>query len=592
MFIPVKNYLKKYFFVLGEKKRKFPIIIGCFILASMLDLLSIGLVGPFVASVISPTDVIGRFYLLGDLKQKYCPDNKDFVLALGVIIILAFYAKGVISYFVHKFIVKFSFGHQADMIKLLVSSYQSMDYEEVIEKNTSSLLNTVSGNVRVYVEMTLMSSLKLLSELFVFITVIYLLAITNISAMLLLGMLFVIVFVFYDKYAKKPFKLSGQMTALASESILRGIRECMGSIKEVKILNKRSFFFSRIGAAAEKYAEFGSKAQALQNIPRYLLESTVVSFVIVLAGYTVFSDFEPAQAMAVLGVFAVASVRLLPSVFQISVAFSNMRFSEHHLYELYDDLISLEKSHLKPKKEIFEDNYVDDGESFKSLKLECVSYQYPQSKKYAVSQLNFEIRKGECVGITGKSGSGKTTLIDIMLGLLTPKEGRVILNELPLSEHIDFWYKTVMYIPQTIFLIDDSIKNNIALGEVEIDNSRLESAIISSQLDTVVKNLPHGVDTCIGEDGVKLSGGQRQRVALARALYHQREVIILDEATSALDAETEKQVVDEINQLKGKKTLIVIAHRFETLKYCDRIVEIQDGRLIEKGNFSTYVHNA
>ena len=577
----MKKYLREYFYILGDKRIKLALIVTLFILSSLLELIGIGLIGPFMGAIISPDDSSG-FGPFVMLKNYFSYDTKDFILVLGGGIIGVFYIKGFSAYWVHKSIVRFSFEHQAFIISKLMKAYQNMPYEMHLLRNSSSIINVISGHVRFYTEMTLMASLKLASECIIFLSIIILLAITNFWATSMLGVLILIIFLAYDALVKKPFHNAGRETAISSENVIKGVNEGIGGLKEITILGKKNYFHRKVKQAAYRYAEYAAKAQAMQNIPRYMLESAVISFVITFAIYSLYTKGNVASAMSVIGMFAVAAVRLMPSAYQMSVTFTNLRFSKHHMGELYQDLKDLDK--YDGARETNKDKDNVEQRRFEKLTFQNVNYRYPESGTDTLEGLELEILKGDCIGIIGKSGSGKTTLIDIILGLLTPQKGKVSLNDMPLNESINSWYEMVAYIPQDIYLTDDSLKRNIALGidDKNIDDEKINQAISMAQLTQVVGGLDDGVDTVLGENGVKLSGGQKQRVALARAIYHEREVIIMDEATSALDSETEKQVVTEINSLKGKKTLIIIAHRLSTVKNCNRIVTIANGKIVQE----------
>ena len=575
----MNKYIQHYFYILGEKRIRLVLIVVLFILASFLELIGIGLVGPFIGAIISPDNVNVDFGIF-ELFRKYLPDDtKGFILILGGGIISVFYIKGFAAYWVQRIIVKFSFNHQAYIISKLMTAYQSMPYENHLSRNSASLINTISGHIRLYTEQTLMASLKLVSELIIFCSIIVLLAATNIWATSILGVLILIVFFMYDFLVKESFQESGRRTAESSEEVIRGVSEGIGGLKEIRILGKNDYFHRKVKGAAYRYAEYGAKAQAMQNIPRYMLESAVVSFVIILAIYTLYTNGDVASALSVIGMFAVAAVRLMPSTYQMSIALTSLRFSKHHMNELYEDLLDLKKYSDSIKNE--KDKFKNESHKFANLTLNKINYQYPEANSYAIKNLDLKISKGDCIGVIGKSGSGKTTLIDIVLGLLQPLNGEVLLNDVPIDKCLSSWHGMVAYIPQDIYLVDDSLRKNIALGvnDEDIDEDKVKNAINMAQLNHVVDGLPEGEDAILGENGIKLSGGQKQRVALARAIYHEREVIVMDEATSALDSETEEQVVAEINSLKGKKTLVIIAHRLSTIKNCNRIITIENGMI-------------
>jgi ABC-type multidrug transport system fused ATPase/permease subunit len=294
-----------------------------------------------------------------------------------------------------------------------------------------------------------------------------------------------------------------------------------------------------------------------------------------------------------MGVFAVASIRLLPATSQMLNALGRMRESSYALDMLYHDLKEIEshgfrdrlirRQPLQPisKPVVFHNE----------IRLQKISYRYPNASSLAINNLSLTLRKGESIAFVGKSGSGKTTLADLLLGLLMPASGDIQVDGRSIYQDLRSWQDLVGYIPQSIFLTDDTIENNIAFGvpAERIDSSRLQAAIQSAQLTDLIDHLPEGVHTRVGERGVRLSGGQRQRIGIARALYHGREVLILDEATSALDTETERQIDDAISSLAGSKTLIIIAHRVSTIEKCDRIYRIEAGTVKQSGTYAEII---
>ena len=293
------------------------------------------------------------------------------------------------------------------------------------------------------------------------------------------------------------------------------------------------------------------------------------------------------SALPVISAFGVASLRLMPSIAQVIASFTQVRFGKYAVDLLYEDInnfepISGSKISIDSKKSVF-----------KSLELSNITYSYPNIEQTTIKNISITILNGEAIGIIGSSGSGKTTLIDIFLGLLKPEKGRILYNKENIDNNLHNWREQVAYLPQQVFLIDDSIEKNIALGEEQsnIDKKQVESAIRKSKLEDLVISLPEGIKTKIGENGVRLSGGQRQRIALARAFYHNRSVLVLDESTSSLDYETEREIVNEIQELKGNKTMIVVAHRLNTLEHCDRIYKIEKGEIISSGSYEDIVKN-
>ena len=288
--------------------------------------------------------------------------------------------------------------------------------------------------------------------------------------------------------------------------------------------------------------------------------------------------------------FGVAALRLIPSANRISGAVISVRYGSFAMNELYRDVNETQNinldfpligSHdLKPKVSKFK---------FRKLEVKNISYLYPQADTDAISNLSMVVDSNQSIGIIGKSGSGKTTLINIILGLLTPQKGTVEVNGVPIKNDLRSWLDIVAYIPQDVFIFDDTIRRNIAMGvpDEKIDMEKLAQSIAVAQLKDVVNKLPDNIETIVGERGVRLSGGERQRLALARSFYHEREVIIMDEATAALDNETERQLVGAINEFKIHKTMIIIAHRLSTLKDCNIIYEVDNGRIIDSSSFES-----
>ncbi|MGA9377411.1 MAG: ATP-binding cassette domain-containing protein, partial [Phormidium sp.] len=309
--------------------------------------------------------------------------------------------------------------------------------------------------------------------------------------------------------------------------------------------------------------------------------------------------------VSVLGIFAIASIRLLPSASQLMSNMGVLRNFKPTLDRLYLDLKEIEKpeavNYLKISQGVIPSKGVkfERQQSIKTIAmpfteeivLNKVNYAYPEVASNSLTDISLIVKKGESIGLIGKSGAGKTTLVDVFLGLLIPQSGDIQVDSLSVYGSLRSWQNLIGYIPQSIFLTDDTIERNIAFGvqDHQIDQQRLDEAIKSAQLSELIAQLPEGRQTMVGEHGVRLSGGQRQRIGIARALYHEREILVLDEATSALDNETENLISQAIQDLSGTKTMIIIAHRLTTLEHCDRIYEMEKGRIVKSGSYQEVV---
>ena len=321
-------------------------------------------------------------------------------------------------------------------------------------------------------------------------------------------------------------------------------------------------------------------------MPRFLFEVlAVLSLIIIILSMTM-QDKETSTILATLAIFGAAAFRLMPSITRILAAIQSLRYGLPVL-----DLIAQELSFSNAATQITTSKkMINFSSAFKDkLVMENVVFSYPEVSLPSLKDSSLEIKRGECVGIIGPSGSGKSTLVDIILGLLKPERGSVLVDDKDIHSNVRSWQGQIGYVPQFIFLLDDSLRNNIAFGVIEddIDDTLIEQAIETAQLSEFVRDLPKGIHTDVGERGVRLSGGQRQRIGIARALYQNPCVIVLDEATSSLDYNTEKRIMDTVYKLNQEKTVIIIAHRVSTLKDCDRIYRLEDGKIVEEGESSS-----
>jgi len=392
---------------------------------------------------------------------------------------------------------------------------------------------------------------------------------------------FVVVIYTYLKFFRGRLMEYGRLANLHSTSMVQAVNEGMSGFKELRILGREKRFFNTLRDEANGYASSRVKSSIISIAPRYLLELLLVLSVVILVVVVDFLGRDLGDTVPVLSMLAVASLRLFPSLNQIVNGISRIRYSHNTVETLYNDLKNLTK--FSDQTDLCATGLV--GE-FKSLELESVSFAYAGSNPI-ISNLSIKVNAGDVIGFIGETGSGKTTLINIILGLIKPTKGEVLVNGKREGHSSKRLQGQVAYLPQKVFLIDDTLRNNIALGEDldEIDMDRLNLSIESARLSKVVKGLPHGINTNIGESGVKLSGGQQQRIALARAFYFSRSILVMDESTSALDQETEGEIIDEIERNKKESTIIIITHRPTTLKHCDKVYKLEQGSITECKKF-------
>ena len=357
------------------------------------------------------------------------------------------------------------------------------------------------------------------------------------------------------------------------------MNQSLGGIKEIKVLNREKSFIQQYDLYFSKYVRVLRLNRLIGVIPKYIIEMVCMTGLLLAIIFKIlFGQKDLLEFVPQLAVFAVAAFRLLPSVGKINEHLSAVLYAKPSLELIYNDLMEVEN--LNEFKSVVDDSW----KLQKGIEVKNISYSYPDGEGDVIADASFVINKGDTVAFVGSSGAGKSTLVDILLGLLPPKYGKIYADGMNIFKNLSTWQKEIGYIPQTIYLSDDTIKSNVAFGveENEIDNQAVINALQQSQLYDFVDGLPDGVETYVGDRGVRLSGGQRQRIGIARALYHNPEILVLDEATSALDSDTETAVMEAIDSLKGQKTILIIAHRLTTLKNADVVFEVIDGKCIQR----------
>jgi len=577
-----RQYSHEIFYLLGEDRNKLFLLVVLFLLSALLDVAGIGLIAPYVSLVVNPDSLNDESFRDVLVILSIPLDQKKILIVLSVGIFLIFLFKAIAAIYITKRIIRFSQQQPIRLRALLMNAYQNMRYEDYLLKNSADYIHTTQTLVGQYANRIVLVGLKAFSDGIVSLIILVMLAWANSLALAILVLLFG-GFVFgYDWIFRRKIIRYGEKTNEALTSMVQGVHEGIEGLKEIRILGKEQFFFNVVHDGSLKAAYYQTRSQVVSTVPRYLLEFLMIAFVILLVLGTLLLDMQLEALVPMLAMFGVAAIRLLPSVNSISNCLVQFRNSRHSVSRLYDDVSAIQEQSRIGNHAL---SYVEDQAIFQRFELNNVRFRYPESDNFSLDGVSIEVKHGESIGFIGASGSGKTTLLDVLLGLLSPQQGEVLYNGRPLAQKMSVWRQQVAYIPQEIFLTDQSLADNVALGvsEQDIDSVILNESLRQARLTELVDDLPNGTDTVIGERGVRLSGGQRQRIALARAFYHGRNILIMDEATSALDNETEKEIVEEIRRLKGRKTLLVIAHRLSTLRDCDKIYVLEKGKIVNVG---------
>jgi len=573
------------------EKKRFLILSIFFLFTSIFDIAGIGAIGSFLIIMMKPA-MLQSVPIIKDFFPK--TGSAIHVLTLlGGMILATFFVKTIFSCIVQKKLITYCFTVGARIRVKLMEQYLYAPYSYFVMHHTSDMITRILSYAHNYSAINLVYLMTMLVHSFFVLAIIAFLWILHPILTLVLIIMFSCMLASYIFLLKTKLNEAGERVNQSNQCIVQSVQEGLLGIKEVRVLAKENFFLDRLKSASEFNAESNGFISVYQKLPLYFLESGmfVVIIMLCLGGLGLGVDIQ--IIISLCGTLVAAGIRLLPSLYQMAIALINIQSNQHTLETIYQNIFDfnagVHQESLWPKKieKIAEKNT---GHYFSKIEFDDVSYQYGNAEKRAIDSLSFTIKKGQSIGIIGPSGAGKSTLADLMLGLLRPSNGNILMDGMPNIEPA-IWIKKFAYIPQDIYLLDATIKQNIVFGESEalIDTIRLQKAIQMAQLEEVIANLPHGVNSWVGENGIKLSGGQRQRIALARAFYYEREIIVMDEATAALDNETEQEVVKAIKELHQIKTLIIIAHRYTTVQHCDIIFRLEKGRMVETGTFDDVI---
>lgn len=565
-----------------DKKSKVIIVVLLLmiVIGSFLEMLGVTVFYPFIELIMDESSMDGNpaFKLLFDYFGISQYTDKIVFLAIGIII---FYViKNIYLTLMQNLILTFNYNTRMRIATRLLNAYMDEPYTFHLQKNSAELVRTLQVDCNQFM-LLLNAAIQFIAEVAVCIAIgLYLFSTSPFITIIVGGLLVACVGVYY-LVAKKVSLKMGLENQKYNAKLLQWINQALGGIKEVKILEREDYFVSEYESNYKKLIKGAKNNEMVATVPKYITETvTMVGMLLAIVFMIKFSANDISSFIPQLTAFAMAAFKLLPAVGKINAYNTSIMYSLPSLDVIYTDLKEIEEVVTSKKnKEKTEQKHFE-----KEIIVENVSYSYPGADKEVLKGVNLAIEKGTTVAFVGSSGAGKTTLADIVLGLLEPTSGCVKVDGWEINSSMAQWHRMIGYIPQTIYLSDDSILKNVAFGvsDKEIDNDAVIRALKKAQLYDFIKTLPEGLDTFVGDRGVRLSGGQRQRIGIARALYHNPDVLVLDEATSALDNETEKAVMEAIDALKREKTMIIIAHRLSTIKNADVVLRVENGKVIKE----------
>lgn len=546
-------------------------------IGALFELLGVSAILPFINTVLEPSSIRTTSYLSFFYNSLGFNSSIDFMVFIGICLIIVYIIKNLYIAIMYDAQYRFIYHNQCRISSKLLDSYLQENYLFHLKHNSAELLRNVNYDVTVFF-LLLLAVLQLITEISVCLVLVVFLLIMDFAITVGVTILLTIFVLGFMKIFRVRLKEMGLKSRNYQAEMNKWMLQAMGGIKEIKVMNIEDFFSSQYRKAYYLYAESQRKYSLLGILPKPVLEMFSVTGLLIVIIIRLLSDIEIDNFIPTLSVFAVAAFRMLPSFNRITNSMNTVMFNRTAVDKIYHDLKQAEKYLNEPV--IPEDS----GMNFENeIRLENVSFTYPEAELPILENANLKIRKNESVAFIGASGAGKTTLADLILGVLIPQSGKVSVDGKNIQENMNSWHKKIGYIPQSIYIMDDTLRNNIAFGVQEklIDDNRIWRALEKAQLKKFVKTLERGLDTNIGEGGMRLSGGQKQRVGIARVLYNDPEVLVLDEATSALDTETESALMDAIDSFSGEKTLIIIAHRLSTVKNCDTIYKIENCKIKE-----------
>lgn len=558
------------------------------VIGGLLETLSVSLVLPFISAAMEPEKAMKKWYvkLICDIfrLQSY----RTFLVAVAVLLAAIYIFKNLYLLLEYNIQYRFVYGNMLAMQSRVLDSYLNRTYEDFLRLNSGELIRVINDDVR-YTFILLLNLLSVFTELVVsamLAVTVFMMArfITFCMAIMMAALLLVVSYIIKPKLRK--IGLTQQRTGAAMN---KWLMQSVQGVKEVKVTGKEDYFQENFEYNGSEYVSVLRKSQILNMTPRFFIEAFSMSTMFLVVALLIYRGGSLEALIPMLTAVGMAAIRLLPAVNRIIGGVASAAQYEPMLDKLIESLNVMEGAggvSLDGKKR--EENELKKSAAIVPLQTELgfheISYHYPDAETNVLSSASMTIRRGESVGVVGGSGAGKTTAIDILLGLLKPQKGQVLVDGTDITADMRGWHKQIGYIPQMIFMLDDTIRNNVCFGEREenVSDEKVWRALEEASLADFVRSLPNGLDTEIGERGVRLSGGQRQRIGIARALYRDPAVLVFDEATSALDNETESEIMESINHLQGQKTMIIIAHRLTTIENCDHVYRVENGKITQE----------
>lgn len=581
----LKDVFDKLRYILNKRQKKLAAVVFVMTIAgAALETLGVSIIVPLVQSFLAADELLQNKFVKPIAEFLHITTAVQLIVWISVAVIITYILKNAYMVLLSYVRVKFASKVKRELSVKMMHSYMEREYAYFLGVNTEDVLRGIGYDVSGVHEVLIQMFRIMAESLTAFCICVYIFYTDTVMAVGVVAVMGISLSALILIFRKKMKKV-GDYYRKCTVEVNKYLHESFQGIKDVLIFHKEDYFVKSYETSFSNQ----QRAEVMKTIatesPAYLIEAVCVTGLIMVVGAKVVFGSDAASFVPQLAAFAIAAFRILPSIGKISAGFNQLIYACPALNAAYNNL--REVVNFKKETRVQPQTYGNPEEKInftKEIEIKNIFWQYPNADKIVIENLSLTIPKGKSVAFIGQSGAGKSTLADILLGLLVPREGDVLIDGVSIYQEMDSWKKTVGYVPQAVFLTDDTIRNNIAFGieEKDIDDTKVQRAIEQAQLADTIAELPHGLDTILGERGIRFSGGQKQRVAIARALYNDPDILILDEATAALDNNTENAVMEAIDALHGYKTLVIIAHRLTTIRNCDEIYEIGDGKAVRR----------
>ncbi len=571
-----------------QRRGRFAAVLLMMVITAIVQSVGVASVMPFISLVADPGIITRNEWMARAYDALGFESTREFLIAVGVGSILILAVSNAVSAIGRWMSVRFVWDLHHSLTQRLLRKYLCAPYSFFLERNSSELTKNLLAQVRGVIDYVVMPCVDILARGATAVFLVLLLVLVDPVLAVVAGLALTGAYTLVYLALRGTQRELGIQRHNAFSDRFQIVGEAFGGIKDVKVLENEQLFLDRFDEASRRFSRVSTRQAVLAEIPRYALETVAFGGIIATIVYLLETRESLNQVLPIVALYAIAGYRLMPALQTIFVALSNIRFYTPMLVSLHEDLFAPVEGTLHEVGSAGE-NAVEPISFEREIRFRAVEFSYPRRQTPAIASIDLVIPVNQTIGLIGSTGSGKTTIVDLLLGLFEPSAGQILIDDVPLGRaNASSWKRMIGYVSQSIYLADGTVAQNIAFGvpDEQIDWEAVERAAAAAHLDAFVEKLPQGYHTVVGERGIRLSGGERQRIAIARALYRDPRVLVMDEATSALDGATEEAVMQAIRELSGRKTIILIAHRLTTVRECDIIYLIDDGRVAAQGTYA------